>query len=302
MTNIPSRILCIDREVDSPEKTMPRKWRKDWNSLSPGVPTVSLDEFPKVPINATVLILVHQSVFRDSEEMETGIAEICGSAEEWPVTCVAVVSTGSHDHSIQRSGRLCYLGTSFPQDLSHLRTRVNTLVEELPFAEGDEAKLVKCWEHFESAGRPSEHLISMSILCQGYLAAGALMDGSRSWNATSGIGQALRGMEWATPDADDESSLVASTAVADLKLVKPSALPGIEFWLSPFGEPEGHEWSGVVKELRSKLEKEWREDVPDVVDRLINDIDQTGKNGGSVDMDLVAEAFLAFQERLEKDS
>lgn len=302
MCNSEFHIVCVDHKDVGRSNQIKDEWRKTWFDIPAVQRVLRWEEFKDDSLEHCTLVLVHRSALsHDDKELAKQVEVIEEKQKQLGASfSLGIVSAGSSaEHQIWNEGRICVLRTPFEAELSGLAHRIGVLFSEILEAKCNSERLVDAWETFDKADDCCESLMALSLLCQGYLASGALLDDRGSWNATSGIGRALRDMGWAA-DADDDK-LVTSTAVADLKLAKPLALPGVDFWLSPFGEPDGDERSRVVNELRSNLEKEWKGELPECVDRLINDIEQT-KDGGSVDMNVVVEAFLAFQERLEKAS
>ena len=109
---------------------------------------------------------------------------------------------------------------------------------------------------------PAEYSISLSLLCQGYLAHHAGFSENRG-NAgidkkgCAYVGKALKSMGW----VEDEAATVVSQTVKDFDLSPSESLPDADFWRSPF---EG-------KSLRQGLEEECQSLRKNVQNKIQNE-------------------------------
>lgn len=108
---------------------------------------------------------------------------------------------------------------------------------------------------------PAEYSISLSLLCQGYLAHHAGLPENRGdagidTKGCANVGKALKSMGW----VEDEAATVVSQTVKDFDLSPSESLPDADFWRSPF---EG-------KSLRQGLEEECRSLRQNVQNKIQN--------------------------------
>ena len=129
----------------------------------------------------------------------------------------------------------------------------------------------------KSKRKSYETLSTMSLLCQGYLAAAELTVEPGPANGSGHVADALVKMGWSDIEPDE------------LGLSKQSSLPRSTFWLSPFGESS-------LDDIETLLKAEWGGDLPEKVKTLVDNI---GTGDQVVEREIVAEAYLAFHKRLE---
>jgi hypothetical protein len=136
-----------------------------------------------------------------------------------------------------------------------------------------------------------EIIPALGILCQGYLAAGALSESQlASYDPSDAVGKALIGMGWAVAY---ESSLLLSRYVAGLGLAVQDELPGIEYWLEPFDPKGTRDWRKVLDGLRKQLEDEFKKEVPEAVTELLGEIEMRIESGGDAESSMINPAVVA---------
>ncbi len=287
------KLICIDYKNDQGD------WQKNWTSLYDSTHVLTLQNAEKLDAE---LILIHQSAIGNFANFEN---QAFVDIREKTDACIGIVSTDGCSNSETSMDGKCYrLQTSFPKALDHLKGKVAGLIEELQDVEKlEEAKKTgarkRAWARFDTTVLPNENLIALSFLCQGYLATGALKEGLEP-HAASDVGVALVEMGWAVEDDQDSSILRASSSVSSLELKPSKELPKADYWLGAFGEPEDDSWSNVIAELEHSVKNEWGEDnLPEAASTLLKKIGESVSPKCSLDLNVVAEAFLVFQKRLK---
>ena len=288
-----SYIVCIDHKDISPDNQIKDKWRKRWLEVDMVQRVMLWSEFENDPLSDCTLVLIHRSAMSyDDEEYRKQVYVVEQKLKGPNTICVGVVSAGSSlKHSISHEGRFCILQTPFGIELSELANRIHVLFSEINEAYPDAEKLHRAWENFDKAGECSEFTLSLSLLCQGYLAQYALTNkanGGVNINGCCDVGKALYAMGW----VEDESAKKVSQAVNKLELDSEEPLQDIKFWTDPFEGGKSIR-SGIQCELPKSLPK-----IPDGVEDLVQAIE--GKNiSDSHFVSLVSRAFLDLSQLLK---
>lgn len=145
--------------------------------------------------------------------------------------------------------------------------------------------------------------ISLLILCQGYLVTGAHNIGLENLSKHKKLAEALLKMGWVTTKESTPEEYCLTPSIANFNVPADTALPGAEYWLAPYKEAVGGGWKLAAGKLKSIVASEWKGELPECIIRLSRCLESHAKNmeaGETVDLDLAAEVFLVFQERLEK--
>ena len=149
--------------------------------------------------------------------------------------------------------------------------------------------------------RKNQTIISLLILCQGYLAVGSEILGEAKWQDDENFAKALLRMGWLVLDKSDPSIYKLNPAVESLDLGSHEELPGIEYWIEPFQDAQSSELQATAKHLAELIDLEWKGSPPSGITNLTDRIKAiANEKSGTVELEIVARAYLAFQEQLEK--
>lgn len=176
---------------------------------------------------------------------------------------------------------------------------------------------VELWPEVLRPPRIIDTLVSLSILCQGYLGAFAMIKNRfGQHDSLSYVGRALIKMGWA--DVNEPKSITAgpkelklSDSVSTLEMAEQFDLPNVEFWLAPFDLENTGSWETAVANLRKQLSEEIDGELPESVDQLLLEIKATISQGDkftesdrnenrTVDPCTVAKAYLDFFSEMKE--
>jgi hypothetical protein len=281
------------------------KWQKDWHSLCYGKIVTLEDAIQNGGTRQADIQVVHRSnpgllSCVDSEQLKS--LQKNGH--------VMVVSTSNGIPVFSDDGFVCISGESFPGGagaLTHLQERFQLLVTRLSQCEDAPCRL-NAWKEFHRCNVLNEFVISLSLLCQGFLAQYALnnrANGCVNTKLCADVGKALKVMGW----VEDEVATEASPTVRDLGLNPAESLPEADFWRKPF-EGEKSLRQGLVEEcpvlrekVSSKIENkllDWSEGatLPKRIDALVKAIENSQVAGGNF-VCVVARAYLELNLLLE---
>jgi hypothetical protein len=224
------------------------KWQKEWLSLCEGN------------------ILTLTEVSGGGKDLHAGIFVVHKSLPDFTLEplqgkgYVMVVSGSKGNTKCSDDGFVCESGEAFPGngDLTHLKPRFHMLVTSLLQCRDPQCRLA-AWSEFHRYNEIDEYVISLSLLCQGYLALYAVFLNKEGFSGicTENYAYVRRALNAIGLVADDVVKEVSDT-VQGLDSNPAKSMPDVEYWLSPFaGESFScQEERAELERLRKGLEKE----------------------------------------------